>query len=134
MRADTRTISIERGAPDLFRFVADPENLPRWAIGFARAVRREGDGWVVTTGGGADVAVRVLADAASGVVDFVLVPAPGVEHVASSRVLARGAASEYVFTQLQPPGMPDEAFEKSVAALAQELAVLKAVLEVECPA
>jgi len=61
-------------------------------------------------------------------------PAPGVEVAASSRVLGRGAATEYVFTQVQPPGMPDEVFARSAAAVAHELTVLEALLEIDCPA
>ena len=133
MRADTKTISIEADPGRVFGFVADPAHLPRWAIGFARAVRREGDRWLVTTGAG-DVPVRVRADPATGVVDFLLSAGPGVEVAASARVLARGAGAEYVFTQLQPPGATDEDFARSVAALVHELTVLKALLEVDCPA
>lgn len=133
MRANTKTISIEADAERVFRFVADPAQLPRWAVGFAKAVRRDGDRWVVRTSTG-DVPVRVRADPTTGVIDFVMSPAPGLEVAASSRVLARGGAAEYVFTQVQPPGMPDEAFARSVAAVGHELAVLKALLEVDCPA
>jgi hypothetical protein len=133
MRADTKTISIDADPEKVFRFLVDPAHLPRWAVGFAKAVRRDGDRWVVTTGTG-DVALRVSADPASGVLDFVMTPAPGIEVTAASRVLARGEAAEYVFTQVQPPGMSDEAFARSAAAVAHELTVLKALLEVDCPA
>jgi hypothetical protein len=133
MRADTKTISIDADPGKVFRFLVDPAHLPRWALGFAKAVRRDGDRWVVTTGTG-DVALRVSADPASGVVDFVMTPAPGVEVAAASRVLPRGEGAEYVFTQVQPPGMPDEVFARSAAAVAHELTVLKALLELDCPA
>lgn len=133
MRADTKSISIEAEPRRVFQFVADPAHLPRWAVGFAKAVRRDGERWCVTTGTG-ETWVRVRTDAATGVVDFVMTPAPGIEVVASSRVLARGAASEYVFTQMQPVGMPDEEFARSAAAVGHELTVLKALLEVDCPA
>jgi hypothetical protein len=133
MRADTKAISIEADAGKVFRFVADPAHLPQWAVGFAKAVRRDGDRWLVTTGAG-DIPVRIRAEPTTGVVDFVMTPAPGLEVTASSRVLARGAGAEYVFTQVQPPGMPDESFARSVGAVVQELTVLKALLEVDCPA
>lgn len=132
MRADTKTISIHADARRAFDFLSDPENLPRWAVGFAKSVRRDGERWVVTTGGG-EMGLRVLADPSSGVVDFVMSPAPGVEAVAASRVVPAGDGVEYVFTQLQAPGMPDDVFAKNVRALEHELTVLKALLEVECP-
>ena len=133
MRSDTRSISIEAPPARLFRFLADPANLPRWAVGFARAVRLEGGLCYVTTGAG-ELRLRIAADASTGVVDFRMSPAPGVEALAASRVIPRGpGASEYVFTQFQAPGMPDEAFAASVRALQHELTVLKALCEVECP-
>ena len=132
MRADTKTISIEADPQAVFRFVADPANLPRWAVGFAKAVRRDRERWLVATGTG-EIPVRVRADADTGVVDFVMSPRPEIEVTASSRVVARGGAAEYVFTQMQPPGMTDEVFARSAAAVAHELTVLKALLEVDCP-
>ena len=132
MRADTKTIAIHAKPEKVLDFLADPMNLPRWAIGFARGVRRDGDRWVVTTCGG-EMGIRIAADQSSGVVDFYMSPAPGVESLAASRVVPGGAGVEYVFTQFQAPDMPDEVFAKNVQALAHELSVLKALLEVECP-
>lgn len=132
MRADTKTISIAASASDVLRFLADPANLPRWAVGFARSVRRDNGRWLVQTGGG-EMPIRILADEATGVVDFVLHPQPGVEVLAASRVVPRGEGCEYVFTQFQAPGMSDEAFLRSVQALEHELNVLKAIAEVACP-
>jgi hypothetical protein len=132
MRADTKTISIDAPPAKVIDFLKQPENLPRWAVGFAKAVRRDANGWYVKTGDG-EMAVAIDADAKTGVVDFHMRPAPGVEIVAASRVIPRGAGSEYTFTQFQPPGMPDSAFQQSIKALEHEFSVLKAILEVECP-
>lgn len=132
MRADTQTISIDAAPERVLNYLSDPWNLPRWAVGFAKAVRRSADGWVVETGAGA-MDLRIEADARTGTVDYRMTPAPGLCVVAASRVVARGSGSEYVFTQFQEPGMPDEAFSRSVKTLKHELSVLKALLEVECP-
>jgi Polyketide cyclase / dehydrase and lipid transport len=131
MRSDTQTISINAPAEKAFAFVADPGNLPRWAIGFAKAIAPDGDAWLVTTGQG-QVRLRAVTDADIGIVDFHMTVG-GVEAVAYSRVLARGEACEYVFTQMQPPGMPHDVFDDQVSALGHELIALKALVEVECP-
>jgi hypothetical protein len=60
-------------------------------------------------------------------------PAPGIDVLAASRVVPRRTGSEYVFTQFQAPGMPDDVFDKNVRTLAHELTVLRALMEVECP-
>jgi hypothetical protein len=132
MRADTKTVSIEAVPARVLAFLADPGNLPRWAVGFAKGVRATDGGWVVETGSD-DLPLRIEVDGRTGVVDFVMTPAPGVEARAVSRVAPRGAGTEYVFTQFQAPGMPDDAFARSVQTLAHELTVLKALMEVECP-
>jgi hypothetical protein len=137
-RADTRTVTIDARVNHVFEFVADPENLPRWAVGFCRAIRREGaapDRWIVTTGRG-DVLVRFATDPALGVVDFHMSPAPGIEVAAFSRVVPNGTGAEYIFTQFQSPGMPDDVFEHQVRALVEELHVLRALIQARaaCPA
>jgi len=60
-------------------------------------------------------------------------PAPGAEASAYARVVPNGEGSEFIFTQMQQPGVPDELFEQLVAAVRHELAALKAQLEVRCP-
>jgi hypothetical protein len=133
MRADTKSISIQSTPDTVVKFLADPQNLPRWAVGFAKSVRNDGGRWIVTTGSDGEIGVRIDADARSGVVDFFMSQGPGGETLAGSRVLPNGSGSEFIFTQFQPPGMSDDVFNKNVHALTQELTVLKAVLEVECP-
>jgi hypothetical protein len=123
MRADTQTVSIAAASDEVFWFLADPENLPRWAVGFARSIRREDDTWIVTTAQG-DLPVRLVSDQESGTIDFHMTPGPGIEVVAYSRVVPNDAGAEYLFTQFQSAGMPDEVFAAQCAALREELAIL----------
>ena len=123
MQADTQAITVPATTEEAFAFLADPANLPRWAVGFARDIRRQGDGWVVATAQG-DVPLRCVADAARGTIDFHLTVAPGVEVVAASRLVPNDDGAEYIFTQFQAPGMSDEKFAKQRTALAEELALL----------
>jgi hypothetical protein len=53
MRSDTQTITIAAPPEDVLAFVGDGANLPRWAIGFAKAIQPDGDldlGHIVATG------------------------------------------------------------------------------------
>ena len=130
MRSETQTVTIECDATKVFDYVADPANLPVWATGFARGVRREQKGWIVDTPQG-EVGIRVETDPDLGVVDFHISPAPGAENVVRSRVVPNGTGADYVFTQLQFEGMPDEVFEGQSKALSAELELLKSLLEGE---
>ena len=132
MRSDTKSVTIRTPPSKVVEFLADPRNLLRWAVGFAKAVEHADGRWLVTTGSG-KVGIRIETEPRSGVVDFVVMPAPGVEALSASRVLPNGSGSEYVFTQFQAGGMPDDVFERNVKALEHELTVLRALLEVECP-
>ncbi len=132
MRSDTRSVTIDASPEAVLRFVADPANLPRWAIGFAKEVRCDDGRWVVITASG-EVGVTIDVDRRAGTVDFRMEPAPGVEAVAYSRVVPNGTGAEYVFTQFQQPGTPDDVFGQLSEALGHELVALKALLEVGCP-
>jgi uncharacterized protein YndB with AHSA1/START domain len=129
MREATQSVAVSAPADRVFAFVSDPLRLPEWATGFARAVTAAGgERWQVETPDGA-VDLRVDARPDVGVVDFWISPAPGVEILAASRVIAFGGASSFTFTQFQPEGMADDAFEAQVATAREELATLRRLLE-----
>ncbi|MGH9023086.1 MAG: hypothetical protein ACRDV9_08300 [Acidimicrobiia bacterium] len=137
MRSDTQTLTINVRPNEVLAFGGEGENLPRWAIGFAKAVRPGQSGWIVTTGqaeaGQGEVQTAISVDEATGTVDFRMRPAPGVEATAYARAVPNGEGTEFLFTQMQQPGVPDDVFERLVAAVGHELVALKALLEVECP-
>jgi hypothetical protein len=114
-------------------FTADGAKLPTWAIGFAKAVVRDGERWVVTTASGDRLPLRIVVDEARGVVDYVMEAAPGVEVTAATRAVAVPGGSVYTFVMVQPPDMPNGTFDAQVAELERELTVLKAHLETACP-
>ena len=132
MRSDTQNVTISATPEQVFAFVADGANLPRWAIGFAKSVRTDGAGWIVGTAQG-EMPTAIAADEGTGTVDFRMEPVPGMMATAYARVMPNGKGAEFAFTQFQQPGMPDEMFAKLVAAVGHEMVALKALLEVECP-
>jgi hypothetical protein len=134
-KTNTQTVSIAAAPTRAFDFIANPETLPLWAVGFCRRIRREGAGWIVTTAQG-DVPIRYETDRARGTIDFHFSPAPGVEVAAFSRVVPNGDGAEYMFTQFQTPGMADAVFEAQVSALGEELRVLGSAIRARaaCPA
>jgi len=134
MHADTQTITVPVSADDAFAFLSRPENLPRWAVGFAHGIRRDGNDWVVQTGQG-EMPLRVVADAARGTIDFHMRVAPELEAVAYSRIVPNDSSAEYVFTQFQLPGTTDDVFAAQRAALVEELAILPILFRAQmaCP-
>lgn len=125
--SNTQSAAVDAGPSELFDFLADPRNLPRWAVGFCRAIRSDGDRWVATTPQG-EVSIRYVTNRDSGTIDFHISPAPAVEFTAFSRVLPNGDGAEYVFTQYQLPGMSADLFAGQIAALAEELHVVQSIM------
>lgn len=131
---DVQCVRVNAHPEGVFELMADPVNLPRWAVGFAKSVETAEDGAViVVTGSGDRIPVQVRSDAGSGVIDFVMNPAAGVAATAWARVVPAGDAAMVTFAQAQPDEMADEMFAAQIAAVTHELAVLKAVAEVSCP-
>ena len=127
-RAATRSITIEASPAVVYAFLADPRNLPLWAVGFCRSIRPDGENrWLVTTVSG-EIPMSYETNETAATIDFRFSPAPGVDATACSRVLPNGHGSEYVFTQFQLDGIPNDAFESQVRALTEELQVLRGLM------
>lgn len=132
-RTNTQSISIASPPDQVYAFVADPEKLPVWAIGFCKEIREEDGRWIVTTPSGEQIPMRSVADPELGILDGTWELGPSVEGRSFTRVVPNGDGADYVFTMVQAAGMPDEVFDAQAAELARELTVLKAHLETACP-
>jgi uncharacterized protein YndB with AHSA1/START domain len=127
-RATTLAITIARPPRDVYAFVRDPQNLPRWAEGLGGGVREEGERLVVVTPAGS-ATLRFADDNALGVLDHVVTTPEGTEVHVPMRVVPNGDGSELLFTFFQLPGMTDESFGADAAAVERDLGRLKAILE-----
>lgn len=129
LRSRTLSVSIDCSPAGVYAFVANPENLPKWAQGLCRSVRKSDTGWVVETPQG-PMAFRFVAKNDLGVLDHVVSPAPGTEVYVPMRVVPNGSGSEVLITIFQPPDMSDEQFAEDLRLVERDLATLKRVLEV----
>ena len=120
---ESRHISqIVHAAPaDVHAFAADPDNLPRWAVGLATSeVRREGDDLLVSSPMG-EVRVRFVPRNDFGVLDHDVTLPDGAVVTKPLRVLAHPEGSELVFTVRQLD-MDDEEY-RFTALLLQAAAI-----------
>jgi len=127
-RSRTLSVAIDRRPAEVYAFVRQPENLPRWASGLGSAVRRSGDDWVLETPHG-PLGFRFVPDNDFGVLDHIVTLAPGVDVLNPMRVVANGEGSEVSFTLFELPGMTAEKFAEDAAMVARDLRALKRVLE-----
>lgn len=123
------SIAIECTPEKAYAFAANPENLPQWAAGLAQSrVSREGNRWRVRAPFG-EAWVTFAAPNAFGVMDHDVVLEDGTVVHNPMRVVANGSGSEFIFTLFRQPGMSDEQFAADRAAVEQDLATLKTLLE-----
>ncbi len=118
-----RTIFLTVTAPrdTVFNFLADIENLPRWAAGICERLElRQGRWWAYTALG--EMFVDMETSAGTGVIDLRAGPTPDRLGVLPIRVLPLPARGTLVsFTCVQPPGLSDELYEKQYQSLLGEL-------------
>lgn len=128
-RSVTKTVSIARPPADVFAFVADPANWPRWAVVNVQAVEptADPDWWLMGTPRG-PARLRVRGEAAMGLLDHDYVDREAAWSV-PARVVPNGEGSEFMITFFQPPGFTDDYFDQQIALVDKEMAALKRELE-----
>ena len=118
---------IHADARRVYDVVTNPDNLPRWAQGLARAdVRRDGDVLVVDSPMG-EVRVRFVPRNNLGVADHDVTLPSGTVVTNPVRVLRHPQGCEVVFTVRQIE-LTDDEFERDCALVADDLARLDALV------
>jgi hypothetical protein len=127
-RSDTQSISIHAPREAVLDLVSDPTAFPRWASGFARAVRVDGPDWLVETETG-EVRLRVRVSREHGTVDYLVASALPREIGSFSRVVPNGCGCDFVFTRFLPDAMDDADVAEERAIVAVELQTVRALCE-----
>jgi hypothetical protein len=130
---DVQGIEIDVSRSAAFRFVSEPQNLPRWAQAFKRADHSSAQ--LETANGPVEVQLRTLADSDAGTIDWQLRFADGTVGLAHSRVVETARETCIYSFVLHAPPVPLEQLEGALDAqrltLRTELATLKRLLEVQ---
>jgi hypothetical protein len=106
----------------VFQYLAEIENLPRWATEFARELKREGDDYKVVNGLG-EFYFSIRADAESGVIDMFAGSTKDAMAIFPTRAVSLpDGRTAYSFTMFQASDMPDELFESQHQSLQREFA------------
>jgi len=125
-RSETRSIAIAAPPEAVLAVVGNPLRLPEWAPAFARAVRSDGDGWLVDNGA-TEFRIAVRVDAEHGTVDLLAPSSPPAG--AFTRVVHNGQGSEYLFTLFFPEGTDEAAITAQMETVESELATVRALSE-----
>ena len=128
---DVQAVEIAATPRQVFEFVRDPANLPKWAHAFVSAAH--GRARLETPAGAIDVNLEVSADVKTGAIDWRLGFPDGTTGLAQSRVTetTRGTCI-YSFVLHAPPVALEQvegALDAQSAQLQSELATLKSLME-----
>jgi hypothetical protein len=119
---EARTVNAVLDAPkeQVFDFLAEIENLPKWATEFARELKFENGKAKVVNGLG-ELFFSIDADRDSGVIDMYAGPTEEQLALFPTRVVELpGGRSAYTFTMFRTPEMPEELFEAQYRSLLRE--------------
>jgi uncharacterized protein YndB with AHSA1/START domain len=118
----SKTVTAVYPAPKerVFSYLADIDNLPRWATEFARELKVV-DGRHKVVNGLGEFLFRIEADPETGVIDMLVGPTDDALALFPTRVVALGPdVSAFTFTMFRGPGTSEELFESQYRSLLRE--------------
>jgi hypothetical protein len=122
------SVSIEREPEAVYAFTSNPENLPQWASGLGKGVKRAGEDWEVKTEQGT-VGLRFTPHNGYGVLDHTVVLSDGTEVYVPMRMMPNGKGSEVMLVLFRQPDTDDTEFARDAGLMQNDLRSLKALLE-----
>ena len=124
----TVSISIKRRPEEVYEYLADPANFPKWSV-FIKEIRKEGNEWIATTPE-STVRIRFTPRNEFRILDHYVTVSPQIQVYVPMRVLANPENDgEVIFTVFRLPGMSDEQYNDDIGMVLTDLTGLKRVLE-----
>ena len=127
-RSQTLAIGIERSPIELYTLISNPQNLPRWAAGLCKGVRKSAGGWIVETAAG-DLGFKFAGRNDYGILDHYLTTESGETVYVPMRVMKNGRGSEVVLTIFRTGELDDSKFEEDCRMVEADLLSLKQLAE-----
>jgi len=121
-------VSVNRTSSEVYEYVSNPANLPKWAGGLSGSIRKVDEDWIAESPMGT-VKVRFVEKNKFGILDHDVMLPSGENVYNPIRVVPNNDGSELVFTLYQRPGMSDQMFAEDAEIVRQDLERLKNVLE-----
>ena len=124
------SVSINRPPEEVYVFVSDPENLPKWATGLGGSIRKVQGEWIADSPMG-KIRITFAEKNTFGILDHEVVLGSGVKIDNPMRVIANGEGSEIFFTLIRRPDISDEKFAEDALWVEKDLKILKGLLEAQ---
>lgn len=127
-RVQNISVFIDCPPVEVYDFVSNPENLPRWATGLGGSVKKVDGEWIADSPMG-KVKIKFAEKNKFGVLDHDVILESGVKIHNPMRVVPHDRGSEIIFTLFRQPGMSDEKFLEDARWVEKDLKILKELLE-----
>lgn len=129
METESRHVSvfIDRPVADVYRYAADPQNLPAWAASLATGVALQ-DGRCFADSPMGRIEIIFAPANEFGVLDHEVITPDGTSTYNPMRVLPANDGCEVIFT-IRRRGMSDAEFDRDSAAVLADLESLAALME-----
>lgn len=128
MKAETINITINCDWRQVYDFVSDLNNFPKWAKTFCQSIKKIEAPWYEIDTPQGPTQIRITTRNEYGVADHYIISPKGDEVYVPMRVIPNGAGCELLFTLFQRPGMTDEMFKSDRALVLKDLETLKEVM------
>ena len=122
------SVTINRPPHEVYSFVSNPENLPRWATGLGGSIGQVNGEWVADSPMG-KIKIKFAETNTFGILDHEVVLESGTKIDNPMRVIANGEGCEIFFTLIRQPDVSDEKFSEDVKWVEKDLRILKGLLE-----
>jgi hypothetical protein len=119
---------IERPAAEVYAYVVNPANLPKWAAGLSGSIEQRDGRWFAESPMG-EVEATFAPENPYFVLDHEVKLSDGTTFNNPMRVIGHGTGCEVVFTLLRRPDQSDGDYEADATAIRTDLATLKELLE-----
>ncbi len=122
------SVSINRPPDEVYAFVSNPENVPKWATGLGKTIKKVNGEWIADSPTG-KIKIKFAEENKFGVLDQDVTLESGVTINNPIRVIPNGTGSEVFFTLIRQPGTTDEKFAQDAQWVEKDLRILKGLLE-----
>ncbi len=127
LKTSTLALGINCSASEIYKFVSNPLNLPKWATTFAKSIHKANGKWILQTDQG-PVKIKMSEKNKFGVLDHFITSASGEKIYVPMRVISNASGSEITFTLFQRRAMTEAQFFQDLKLVKQDLENLKKIM------
>lgn len=121
------SVSINRPAADVYQFVSNPENFPKW-VAFVTKITRQGDEWIAESTLG-NIRIKFPPQNNFRVIDHDVTLPNGDVITNPMRVIDNNKGCEFIFTLFRRPGVTEDDFNNDVMSVTKDLQKLREIME-----